>query len=54
MGPQTILDTAGNKTLLELRHVVPSNGARIFLNLESENSTASIKDRITLAIISLA
>jgi cysteine synthase A len=49
--PQTILDTIGNTPLLALRHVVPSNGARILLKLESRNPTGSMKDRIALAMI---
>jgi cysteine synthase A len=47
----TILDTIGDTPLLELRHVVPSNGARILLKLESRNPTGSMKDRIALAMI---
>jgi cysteine synthase A len=47
----TILDTIGDTPLLELRHVVPSNGARILLKLESGNPTGSMKDRIALAMI---
>lgn len=47
----TILDTIGNTSLLPLRHVVPANGARILLKLESENPTGSIKDRMALAMI---
>lgn len=47
----TILDTIGNTSLLELRHVAPSTGARIFLKLESQNPTGSMKDRIALAMI---
>ena len=40
----TILDTIGNTSLLPLRHVVPANGARILLKLESENPTGSMID----------
>ena len=47
----TILDTIGNTSLLPLRHVVPANGARILLKLESENPTGSIKARMALALI---
>ena len=47
----TILDTIGNTSLLPLRHVVPTNGARILLKLESENPTGSMKDRMALAMI---
>jgi cysteine synthase len=49
--PTTILDTIGNTSLLELRNVVPANGARILLKLESENPTGSMKDRMALAMI---
>jgi cysteine synthase len=49
--PETILDTIGNTPLLELRRVVPANGARILLKLESANPTGSMKDRMALAMI---
>ncbi|WP_158899200.1 PLP-dependent cysteine synthase family protein [Burkholderia sp. L27(2015)] len=49
--PSSILGTIGNTSLLQLRNVVPSNGARIFLKLESQNPTGSMKDRIALAMI---
>jgi cysteine synthase A len=48
---QNILDCIGNTSLLTLRHIVPGNGARILLKLESENPTGSMKDRIALAMI---
>lgn len=49
--PATILDTIGNTPLLALRKVVPANGARILLKLESRNPTGSMKDRMALAMI---
>ena len=49
--PKTILDTIGNTTLLELRNVVPLNGARILIKVESTNPTGSMKDRMVLAMI---
>jgi cysteine synthase A len=49
-----ILDTIGNTPLLQLRNVVPSNGARIFLKLETRNPTGSMKDRVALAMIEAA
>lgn len=49
--PTTILDTIGNTALLALRSVVPANGARILLKLESQNPTGSMKDRMALAMI---
>ncbi|GAC1046283.1 PLP-dependent cysteine synthase family protein [Rhizobium sp. No.120] len=49
--PRNILDTIGNTDLLELRNVVPENGVRIFLKLESQNPTGSMKDRMALAMV---
>ncbi|HEY7608616.1 MAG TPA: cysteine synthase family protein, partial [Alphaproteobacteria bacterium] len=49
-----ILQCIGNTSLLALRHVVPANGARILLKLESENPTGSMKDRMALAMIAAA
>lgn len=40
--------------MLPLRHVVPPNGARILLKLESENPTGSMKDRMALAMVEAA
>jgi cysteine synthase len=39
---------------LPLRNVVPKNGSRILLKLESENPTGSMKDRMALAMIEAA
>jgi len=52
--PGDILDCIGHTTLLPLRRVVPANGARILLKLESENPTGSMKDRMALAMIEAA
>ena len=49
-----ILGRIGATSLLPLRNVVPGNGARILLKLESENPTGSMKDRIALAMIEAA
>jgi cysteine synthase A len=49
-----ILQCIGNTSLLALRHIVPANGARILLKLESENPTGSMKDRMALAMIEAA
>jgi cysteine synthase A len=49
-----ILHRIGNTTLLPLRSIVPENGARILLKLESENPTGSMKDRMALAMIEAA
>ncbi|MBX6743508.1 MAG: cysteine synthase family protein [Acetobacteraceae bacterium] len=50
----TILDRIGNTALLPLRRILPANGARILLKLESENPTGSMKDRMALAMIEAA
>lgn len=49
-----ILGRIGNTSLLPLRRIVPANGARILLKLESENPTGSMKDRQALAMIEAA
>jgi cysteine synthase A len=46
-----VLECIGNTDLLALRKIVPRNGARILLKLESENPTGSMKDRMALAMI---
>jgi len=51
---QSILDCIGDTSLLALRNIVPGNGARILLKLESENPTGSMKDRMALAMIEAA
>jgi len=51
---RNILDCIGNTSLLALRNVVPANGSRILLKLESENPTGSMKDRMALAMIEAA
>ena len=52
--PRDILHCIGNTSLLRLRKIVPANGARILLKLESENPTGSMKDRVALAMIEAA
>jgi cysteine synthase len=52
--PRSILHCIGNTSLLALRSIVPENGARILLKLESENPTGSMKDRMALAMIEAA
>src|SRR5256885_1125658 len=49
-----ILQCIGDTTLLALRNIVPENGSRILLKLESENPTGSMKDRMALAMIEAA
>lgn len=54
MTQPTILERIGRTALVPLRHVLPANGARILLKLESENPTGSMKDRMALAMIEAA
>jgi cysteine synthase len=49
-----ILECIGGTPLLALRRIVPANGARLLLKLESENPTGSMKDRMALAMIEAA
>jgi cysteine synthase A len=49
-----ILACIGNTTLLPLRKVMPKNGARILIKIESENPTGSMKDRMALAMVEAA
>ena len=49
-----ILDAIGNTSLVQLRRVVPEDCADIFVKLESENPTGSMKDRMAVAVLSRA
>ena len=49
-----ILHAIGNTSMVRLRKVVPPNCADIFVKLEWENPTGSIKDRMAQAVISRA
>src|SRR4249920_2513649 len=46
-----ILDAIGNTSLVRLRKVVPPGCADIFVKLEWENPTGSLKDRMARAVI---
>jgi cysteine synthase A len=47
----SILDAIGNTPLVRLRHVVPANGAELWVKLEYLNPSGSMKDRMALAMI---
>jgi len=49
-----LLDAIGNTSLIQLRKVVPSGGGAIFVKLEWENPTGSVKDRMAAAVVSRA
>ncbi|PKB80138.1 MAG: cysteine synthase B [SAR202 cluster bacterium Io17-Chloro-G9] len=46
-----ILATIGNTPIVELEHMSPNEGVRIFAKLEGQNPTGSLKDRIALKMI---
>lgn len=49
-----ITSAIGNTSMVRLRRVVPPNCGDIFVKLEWENPTGSMKDRMALAVISRA
>src|SRR5271163_3546849 len=49
----SILDTIGNTPLVELTHI-DTGPCRLFVKLENQNPTGSIKDRIGLSMIEAA
>jgi cysteine synthase len=50
----SVLDSIGDTSLVRLRRVVPSGCGEIFVKLEWENPTGSLKDRMALAVIARA
>ena len=49
-----ILRAIGNTSLVQLRNVTPPGCAAVFVKLEWENPTGSMKDRMAQAMISRA
>ena len=49
-----VLSAIGNTSMVRLRKVVPPNCAEVFVKLESENPTGSMKDRMAETVISRA
>jgi cysteine synthase A len=49
-----ILDAIGNTSMVELRRIRPSSGARVVAKCEWENPTGSMKDRMALAALARA
>jgi cysteine synthase A len=47
-----ILSAIGNTSMIQLRKVPPPGSASIFVKLEWENPTGSMKDRMAHAVIS--
>src|SRR5260370_35687164 len=52
--PMDILLAIGNTSMVRLRKVVTPKGADVFVKLEWENPTGSVKDRMAHAVISRA
>src|SRR5947199_10485408 len=50
----SLLELVGNTPLVELTHLTPKEGVRIYAKLEGENPTGSIKDRVAKAMIDAA
>ena len=53
-GGGDVLSAIGNTPLVELPHMRPEGGARIFSKLEMLNPSGSIKDRVALSLIESA
>lgn len=49
--PRRVFDLIGNTPLVELAHLAPKPGVRIFAKLEGANPGGSVKDRIVLAMV---
>jgi cysteine synthase len=47
----TILETIGDTSLVRLRELAPANGAELWIKLEYQNPTGSMKDRMALSMI---
>ena len=52
--PQSILNAIGNTALVELRRVMPPGCGRVFVKVEGQNPTGSMKDRMAQAMIGRA
>ncbi len=50
----SVLEAIGNTPLVELRRVVPPGSARVFVKVEGQNPTGSMKDRMAQAMIGRA
>lgn len=51
---KSILDTIGNTPLVQVPHLSPDPGVKLWVKLEGENPTGSVKDRIALAMVEAA
>jgi cysteine synthase B len=53
-GRQSVIETIGNTPMVELGHLSPSHGARVWAKLEGNNPGGSVKDRPALWMINQA
>lgn len=51
---KSILDTIGNTPLVQVPHLSPEPTVRLWVKLEGQNPTGSVKDRIALGMIEAA
>jgi cysteine synthase B len=51
---KSILDAIGNTPLVQVPNLSPAEGVRLWVKLEGENPTGSVKDRIALAMVEAA
>ncbi len=51
---KSILDTIGNTPLVEIPRLSPVEDVRLWVKLEGENPTGSVKDRVALAMVEAA
>lgn len=49
-----VLEAIGNTSMVRLRKILPTNGGAIFVKLEGENPTGSVKDRMAQVVIARA
>lgn len=49
-----VLHAIGNTSLVRLNRIVPANGAEVWVKLEGQNPTGSMKDRMARAVIEKA
>jgi cysteine synthase len=50
----SLLDLVGNTPLVELPHLSPKPGVKLYAKLEGQNPTGSIKDRVALSMVETA
>jgi len=49
-----VLDSIGKTPLVELKRVVPQDFARVFVKVEGQNPTGSMKDRMAISVVDRA